>query len=339
MISLNSLTIQAVAATGLQNVFAPPAESRLTTLLLHRFAFGGESWKTARDRLRRQLEWVRDAFTPMTLSQVETAFAHSSFPRRPILVTVDDAYTDMLEVAEDFRAFEVPAALFVCAGWSAQASEPEPDGRLARVVASIEWYRGAEISLALGQGAVQLRLSPDRRAQVIDALLSPQGDLSACVAELAERLDELLPRPTTRTICNWDELRQLQAMGIEMGCHSVSHIRLASASRARVAFEVGESKRLLESQLGNCSVFAYPYGTADAHNDASTQAIAEAGFKLAFLTHSDFSSTQTDRYRLPRITLPDREMSHAEYRARVDGGSIPIRKAKAMLRGLRAHVR
>ena len=335
MIDLNTSAIRAVAATRLQNLFAPPAESRLTTLLLHRFAFDGESWNTARDRLRRQLDWVRSTFTPLSLSQVESGFVKGSFPRRPILVTVDDANTDMLEVAEDFRAFEVPVALFVCAGWSAQASKPEPDGLLARVVTTIEWYRGAEVTITLGRGAAQVQITPDRRAQVIDALLAPQTRLSEHLSDLVERLDGLAPRPTVRTICNWNELKQLQGMGIEMGCHSVSHIRMASASPTRLAFEIGEGKRLVESQLGECSVFAYPYGTADAHNHVSTRVIVEAGFKLAFLTHSDFSSTQTDRHHLPRITMPDRNMPLAEFRARVDGGGIPFRKIKKLFSGFR----
>ena len=139
--------------------------------------------------------------------------------------------------------------------------------------------------------------------------------------------------------CNWDELRKLQGRGIEIGCHAVSHIRLASATPTRLAFEVREGRRLLESKLGRCSAFAYPYGTADAHSEATTQALAEAGFELAFLTHSDFSGTDTDRYLIPRITMPDHVMSLPEYRARVGGAGVPIRKARTFLDGVRNSAR
>ena len=338
MMEFKGLVLRAMAASGLENFFAPPAQSRLTTLVMHGFAHAGESWSVAKDRLCRQLEWMRGAYTPVSLSQVEVGLESGKLPQRPLLVTIDDALVDLLEVADVFRSFEVPPAVFVCAGWTVQASVREPIGLLAGIVSAIEWYRGPEVKLTMGPRNVQLLLSTARRGQAVDDLLTPNNGLLDHLDELADKLQAFAPRAAARSICTWDELRLLQTLGVDIGCHSVSHIRMATATPMRRAFEIGEGKRLVESQLGACSAFAYPYGTADAHNEASAHALGDAGFRLAFLTHSDFSSTASDPYRLPRITLPDRAMALAEFRARVRGAGIPLAKAKAWVRGARPNV-
>lgn len=336
MLDLRVLGIRAATASGLPNFFSPSADSRLTTVLFHRFAFAGESWKNAKSRLRRQLEWLNHQYTPVSLSQAVSAFSGATLPRRPVLVTVDDAHIDMLEVAEDFRAFKVPVGLFVCAGWSAQASAMEPQALLARVVSAVEWYEGPDVTLNVGDRPLTLRLSRASRSHCIDSLLNPEHGFSGHLQELAEKIDHLAVCNAPRSTCHWDELIHLQGLGVEIGCHSVSHIRLARASPARLAFEIMEGKRLLQARLGQCSAFAYPYGTADSVSEETTRTLKAAGFQLAFLTHSDFATTESDRYHLPRFPMPDRDMSLAQFRARAMGGAIPFRRAKELFNGWRA---
>lgn len=333
MPDLKTLGIQAVAASGLQNLFSPPAEARLTTLLFHRFAFAGESWRAARDRLRRQLEWLCEHYTPVSLTQVSNGLTSGTLPRRPILVTVDDARIDMLEVAEEFQACRIPVGLFVCVGWTAQASPQDADSLLARVVSVMEWYQGPDVTLTVDGGSTGMSFGRMCRADCIDALLTPASGLHGHLVELAEKLEGLEARSGERGICTWDELKHLQGLGVDIGSHSVSHVRMALASPTRLAFEVIEGKRLLEAKLGACPTFAYPFGTADAVSETTTRALQAAGFQSAFLTHSEFASTGTDRHHIPRLTMPDENMSLSHFRARVVGGGIPFRRAREFLKG------
>jgi hypothetical protein len=131
--------------------------------------------------------------------------------------------------------------------------------------------------------------------------------------------------------CSLDELADIVSDRVALGGHSVSHIKLADASSRRLAYEVGATRKILVDAIGHCDAFAYPYGMSGTHNDATCRAVKAAGFDLAFLTHSDLISDHADRYRLPRISMPDRAMSHAEFCLRAAGAGIIYGKLKGLL--------
>jgi peptidoglycan/xylan/chitin deacetylase (PgdA/CDA1 family) len=87
------------------------------------------------------------------------------------------------------------------------------------------------------------------------------------------------PDASGTRILTADELRQLQATGIEIGAHSRTHPDLTSLDRAGARDELAGSRRELEEILGGAvDVAAYPYGRATADTVA---ACAEAGFRAA----------------------------------------------------------
>lgn len=58
----------------------------------------------------------------------------------------------------------------------------------------------------------------------------------------------------------WEEIRDLQAEGIEFGSHTVSHPKLHGMSQASIQKEIHDSKTAIEDATGNpVSVFSYPY--------------------------------------------------------------------------------
>lgn len=328
---MNSLTGLAFAVAGaplLRRVLAPGGDVGLTTLLYHNFFFGGEAEKVGRDRLRRQLAWLRDHYEPLSLDDFNQALSANRFPARSLFVTVDDAKTDLMKVTEDFEAFGVPITVFVCAGWTAQASAPEIDGQWARAVADIEWYEGPDFEMALGTEARVLRLGRTVRAASIDELLGSHDYFEPHLDELTARIEAMNKQGGNRVICSWDELKVLQREGISFGSHSVSHIKLAAASDLRLGFEIHESKRLIESHLGHCSSFAYPFGTAGTCDERTTAVVKAAGLSAAFLTHPEFARSGDSAFHLPRFALPDRHMNPGEYRGRVRGAGVLLRRLK-----------
>lgn len=326
MMDLKGLANVLSAASGIQNLLAPPRDASLTTVLYHSFFFRGESRSKGRERLVRQLDWLRRKYTPLNLSDAVSALATGNLPKYPLLITADDASTDLLEVEVVFKAFEMPLAVFVVAGWSAQAGELEQESLLARVVAAIEWYEGPETVIKLEGGSPSLNIGRATRTETIERLLASPGEYHSHLEQLALRLQRLNAKEGRTAICTWRELGELQRNGMQFGCHSVSHIPLASASRRRIAFEMAEAKHLMETKFGECSVFAYPYGVEGTFSDKTTEELKNSGFKFAFLTHADYANGGTDPFHLPRFALPNRDMSIAEFRARVMGGGIALRK-------------
>ena len=74
--------------------------------------------------------------------------------------------------------------------------------------------------------------------------------------------------------------KALAETGMELGSHAMSHLDLRLADGRDLAYELGESKAVIERFTGRpCRTLAYPYGLYD---ERVTQAAAEAGYELAF---------------------------------------------------------
>src|SRR6185437_9467531 len=97
-IDLKGLAIQISAASGVQYLIGAGPNTGLTTLLFHRFFFGEEQKDKAFERLKRQLDWLCQAYTPLDLSAATNMLAEATLPKHPLLITADDAGTDLLEV-------------------------------------------------------------------------------------------------------------------------------------------------------------------------------------------------------------------------------------------------
>ena len=60
-------------------------------------------------------------------------------------------------------------------------------------------------------------------------------------------------------IMTWDEVKDLQSRGHEIGAHTLTHARASNLSREIFEFEIKESKLLLMEHQINADSFAYPY--------------------------------------------------------------------------------
>jgi peptidoglycan/xylan/chitin deacetylase (PgdA/CDA1 family) len=329
------LALSASALLGTHRWFRPRAEASASVLLFHRFFEPGEPHKKGIERLRRQLAWLRQRYTPVSLPRFVQSLESGSLPHRAVLVTSDDALTDILHVVDEFKAFDVPLSAFVCAGWTAAASQGTGADLMARAAAAIQWHEGPDVEFRLGSGR-SIHVSPPTKAKVIDQLIVERDEWMPDLEELSSRLERLAGAPYH--CCTWSELQTLVRAGVSMGAHSVTHIRMSQASSLRRHFEINESKRLCEAMLGPCHTFAYPYGMDGTHCNATRAELRRAGYEAAFLTHSDFITAKSDKMTLPRISMPDGAISQREFQARASGAGIVMRRLGTLMRPGRSHV-
>lgn len=107
-------------------------------------------------------------------------------------------------------------------------------------------------------------------------------------------------RPAGRLL-NATELREMQACGMEIGSHTVNHVRLTETDGACLAQELSDSKATLEDLLGiPVSSFAYPYGAWDAR---CADAVKQAGYSAACITRTGWALRDSNPYLLRRLTI------------------------------------
>lgn len=100
-----------------------------------------------------------------------------------------------------------------------------------------------------------------------------------------------------------NQLKEMAAAGIEIASHTMTHPNLKTKPAQQLNFELRESKRILEHDLGvPVHSFAYPGG---AFNDRVVAAVKAAGYQSATTTIHSIQQNSADLFRLRRIHIDD----------------------------------
>jgi peptidoglycan/xylan/chitin deacetylase (PgdA/CDA1 family) len=103
-------------------------------------------------------------------------------------------------------------------------------------------------------------------------------------------------------LLSWQELRGLQEVGIEFGCHSLTHRPMSAMGLSELAQDTVRARAILEEGLEtSIKILAYPYG---AENDFVRRVLADLGIKAAVNCEPGVSRLGDDPLRLPRIEVP-----------------------------------
>ena len=124
-----------------------------------------------------------------------------------------------------------------------------------------------------------------------------------------------------RRLMSTSELREMAAAGVAIGSHTRTHPRLPEIGADTRREEIRGSKERLEHLLGSSvGTFAYPYGLFD---EASRQAVEEAGYRIACSTRSGFNGLDVDRYLLRRVEVYGRD-NFWQFRQKIKFGANEV---------------
>jgi peptidoglycan/xylan/chitin deacetylase (PgdA/CDA1 family) len=100
---------------------------------------------------------------------------------------------------------------------------------------------------------------------------------------------------------NWAQVREMAADGISFGGHGVTHRLLTTLTLQEAEAEVRDAYAALERELpGHAISFCYPNGN---WNQAVADAVANAGFRVAFSTERGSAGPDSHRYAVRRINM------------------------------------
>ncbi len=102
-------------------------------------------------------------------------------------------------------------------------------------------------------------------------------------------------------LMTWAELREIQRRGIEIGSHSLHHIRLGEQDRIVQEAELRESKALLQDKLGTeITHMCYPYGSVGIE---TLHVAASAGYETGVTCQRAKATPAFDLLALPRKAI------------------------------------
>jgi peptidoglycan/xylan/chitin deacetylase (PgdA/CDA1 family) len=101
---------------------------------------------------------------------------------------------------------------------------------------------------------------------------------------------------------SWDQLRTLAAQGFEFGCHTDSHIDMASVDERTVRAELTLSRQRLKEELGvSPELFAYPFGGKQHMNERSRELVQELGFSCCASCYGGSNPPLANPFDIRRI--------------------------------------
>jgi peptidoglycan/xylan/chitin deacetylase (PgdA/CDA1 family) len=235
---------------------------------------------------RRQLGYLARTMHPVSLDQVlQAMYGGRPLPPRAVLLTFDDGHRSLLEAGVPLlRERGFPGVAFVVPG-VLDTDEP------------FWWTETEQLLRQGGRSRHHPGLTP--AAMVSKLKTMPDDDRLAVIAELRDSAAG--PPPRTRQLRR-DELPALEAAGVAVGNHTLTHPCLPRCDADKAVAEVDRAHRLLGDALGHePRVFAYPNGDWDQRAEG---VLAAAGYEAAFLfDHRVNPATPRHALRISRLRV------------------------------------
>jgi peptidoglycan/xylan/chitin deacetylase (PgdA/CDA1 family) len=230
--------------------------------------------------------------------------AGRTLPRHALAITFDDGYADNLEAARVLARYGLSATFYLTAGCLDDTGEPFWPAELRLLVAR---FPEGPLELQAGQaGSMVIEIGPpSERGQIVRRLsrLMKSSPLEAR-ERLRATLRDLAGRPAYRSpMLSWTQVLEMQALGMTIGGHTLTHPNLPSIGRAAAEAEVRGCRQLLERVVGQpVTMFSYPNGGAERYYTPELQGLVrDAGFEAAATSTDGFVGAHSDLYALERV--------------------------------------
>lgn len=278
----------------------------------HRFSRQDEPLKTTASSFAEQLDYLAARYRIISLSELARLTRNrAELPPGLAVVTIDDGYRDAFEIALPIlRGKRVKATLFPVTGFVDGTCWLWPDKiRFATSVTKL-----SRIELELGGRKFRFHLTKDESrlfaSDRINAQLKGMTDSEKHleIARIAALLEVDIPvRPADEfAALNWDQLRRMQAEGVEIGSHTVTHPILPRCGLEQLRWELVHSRLRLEQEIGFApETFCYPNG--DATPEVRYE-VARAGYRVAVTTDAGLNRGGADLLALRRLPT-ERDMA------------------------------
>ena len=144
----------------------------------------------------------------------------------------------------------------------------------------------------------------------------------ATVFLVTERMGGMLDHDCdskTSALMTWDEVRQWEQDGFEVGGHGSSHRRLSDLGESEQRGEIEDCAERIAEELGHRpTAFAYPYGSALDYEPKTMALVKEVGYAFAVSNRYGVNRPKADPWQLRRIWI-DRSDSITTFQAKVQG--------------------
>jgi peptidoglycan/xylan/chitin deacetylase (PgdA/CDA1 family) len=260
------------------------------------------------ESFERHVAYLASAYQVLRLEEaVDKLRAGRSLPPNAVAITFDDGYADNLAAARILAKYGATATFYVTAGCLA-GGDPFWPAELRYLLRSLTSPRHVldapperieiDVSTADGHRIAVAQLTRLFKRNPIPAREALRQQLRALASGAA------MPR----VMLTWDEVREMHALGMTIGSHTMTHANLPSAGLEAARQEMVASRSRIEQEVGApVTMFSYPNGGAERYFTPEIRRLAaEVGFSAATTSRNAFATADSDPYALERIEVEER---------------------------------
>lgn len=276
---------------------------RVYILEYHAVAAQGEAeGVVSAERFRRHAEWIQARWRCVTVAQAAEKL-QGGLDEDLLVFSFDDGYADNARVVFPIlSSLGVPGTIYLATGFLDGKSLWFDLARrgLAEAVVNPELakaLKGRELLGRLLEGwPTPLKLEAAMQ-RLKDAPARDREAAATALLPLAERRAAKEPM-------RWQEARELQAAGFELGAHTVDHPILSKLDENEQEGQIAGSIERIEMELGQRPrTFAMPNGSARDYDDATLRVIRRLGLLAACTTRRGSNAAGCDLHQLRRIGI------------------------------------
>jgi peptidoglycan/xylan/chitin deacetylase (PgdA/CDA1 family) len=271
------------------------------------YSYADPSICIAPENFERHVAYLTRNYSVVRLEDAVRALTeHQPLPANAVAITFDDGYADNLAAANTLAKYGATATFYLTAGCLAGGQAFWP-AELRHLLAVIK-----EPLVTLHAGGVHLQLdltNPAKRAAEVDRVTRAVKSQTIAVREQLRRQLRAAANDTVTPLVmlNWNEVREMHALGMTIGSHTMTHPNLPSAGLKAARDEIIASRARLENEIGApVTMFSYPNGGAERYVTPELQALVrDAGYAAAATSRNAFAGRHSDVYALERIEVQE----------------------------------
>lgn len=249
------------------------------------------------------MEYLAAHYTVLPLEELVERMQRNDVPDNAVAITFDDGYRDVyLQAFPILKKLALPATVFL-ATCCIEGTQ-------------VLWHDKVFESFRTTQEPSLAHYGPEGRTfalRTVEERLAAQQAVLRFLRNLdeAERLKwiehlvtKLFPeeeKTFSETMLTWEDIAHMHRERIAFGSHTITHPIMSKVSVEQARWEICESKRTIEQQVGSVvRSFAYPNGSRADFNDTTKELLREAGYACAVTTIFGTNSAGDDLFALRR---------------------------------------
>lgn len=294
--------------TGLQSVISPLGGIRI--LAYHRVS-NEDLYNTGLtisvSNFERQIRYLKMNYNILTLEEAVQILNNGQKPSpKSVAITFDDGYEDnYVNAFPILKRYGIPATIFLSV---AHVNNGTPLW-IDQLVEMIHQFSGNYLDLSnINMAVYKTRTIEDKQKAIYEICRTIKKSRLPQKKRIINYLESLSSTHTFKSPgLSWKQIKEMKNYKISFGSHTINHSILTKITAKDAAFEIIQSKKVLEDKLGEeISFFAYPNGAIGDFNDQLIALLKDAGYSCACTLISGLNRIGVDLYELKRYNMSER---------------------------------